>query len=355
MRARSRAALALAGVVSASLAGSGRADAFCRTTTCPLPPAWSPTASCQPTSPFLDSSGVTWPDFATYCAALMPPAKVLPLWWRNACISYDVQQDPKTGITTRWASYDQVVQIADAAFAQWTGATCAGGPVSIQVKNLGPVSCDQVQYNSDQANQHVILFHDDVWPYDTPGTPDSAVSTNTLGLTTVTFDSESGEIFDADTEINGTRPLSTSSAADPTAYDLASIITHEMGHFLGLAHSGDRAATMYALYTQGSTMMRTLTADDVAGICTVYPAGGTRAVDTSVSASGVITADSCDATPRHGFSPFCAQPLRRSCAVAGVGAPGAAGGGVALAAWASIGVARRRGRRPRSREASTTP
>src|SRR5262249_51371510 len=140
--------------------------------------------------------------------------------------------------------------------------------VSIDVRDLGPVSCDQVQYNPDQGNQHVIVFRDDVWPHND--------ASNTLGLTTVTYDPDSGEIYDADMEINATVPLSTTDPVPAGGYDFESIITHEAGHFLGMAHSGDDRATMFAHYTPGSSTLRVLAADDVAGICSVYRPGGDR-------------------------------------------------------------------------------
>ena len=77
------------------------------------------------------------------------------------------------------------------------------------MRDEGPVECDQVQYNQDQPNQHVIIFRDDVWPYDD--------SNNTLALTTVTFDPDTGELYDADMEINSTEnvPLTVSGPVAP--------------------------------------------------------------------------------------------------------------------------------------------
>lgn len=69
-------------------------------------------------------------------------------------------------------------------------------------------------------------------------------------------------------------------------------MTHETGHFLGLAHSHQPDATMYPVYQQGTTMIRNLSDDDIAGICAVYPPGD-------------IPSD-CDPTPHHGFSALCA-------------------------------------------------
>ncbi|HEX3770815.1 MAG TPA: matrixin family metalloprotease [Polyangiaceae bacterium] len=269
---------------------SGRAGAYCRTTTCGLPAGFAPSAGeCYP------------PDFEERCASLDTPVKVLPLYWANACVSYDIQENASVQVP-----YAQAVTLFAAAFSQWTSTACPddanGGHVSIQATDLGPVACDQVQYSADQGNQHVIIFHDDAWPHDD--------SSNTLGLTTITFDPDTGEIYDADMEINST-PEIPLSLGDPPAggYDFQSIIQHETGHFLGLAHSGEPGATMLARYTPGTTSMRTLSSDDIAGICSVYLADGDRAVATSVAASGLVAPDACDPAPRHGFQSECAQPV----------------------------------------------
>jgi hypothetical protein len=292
--------------------------------TCPLPANWSPTDGCYP------------PNFASQCASLKTPAKLLPVWWRNACVSYDLQKS-----ASRWLDYATAAQIVQGAFAKWTGVMCpvtASGAtrVSINVNDLGPVECDQVQYQPDQPNQHVIVFRDSSWPHND--------SSNTLGLTTVTFEVSTGELYDADTEINGTLPLSVGDPVPQGSYDVESIITHEMGHFLGLAHSGDTSATMFARYSRGSTSMRALGADDVAGLCSIYPPDGTRVVDPSVAQNGTVAEARCDPTPRHGFSSRCSQPPTGGCAVASGGVAGW-GAGIVLAALLSLAISRR-GERP---------
>ncbi len=288
-------------VFSLAYATARDARAFCRTTTCGLPANFAPNGSeCHPD------------DYASWCASQNPPAKILPVYWSNACISYDIQKDASRQVPNATAA-----TLFAAAFAQWTGTSCAGdgdagsGQLSIQVKDLGPVDCDQVQYSSDQGNQHVIIFHDDVWPHDD--------ASNTLGLTTITFDPDTGEIYDADMEINSTPevPLSLADPVPATGYDFQSIIQHETGHFIGMAHSGDEEATMFAHYVPGSTSMRVLSSDDKDGVCSIYPPNGTRSVDPSVSASGSLPAEACDPTPRHGFQSACAQPQGAACTLGG--------------------------------------
>jgi hypothetical protein len=240
------------------------------------------------------------------------------LWWRNACVGYSLQQNASKQVTLA-----QAEQAVATAFTQWTGTACPADDagqsrVSIDVRDEGPVECDQVQYNQDQPNQHVILFHDTDWPYDD--------SSNTLALTTVTYDPDSGEIYDADMEINSTvSPIVVNVAPSDVpdeGYDFLSIVTHETGHFLGMAHSGDERATMFAHYQPGQTSMRNLTEDDVNGICAIYPPDGNRT--TSVGAP--VPEDSCDPTPRHGFSTDCAQAQPSSCVKTTIGASAARAG-----------------------------
>lgn len=58
----------------------------------------------------------------------------------------------------------------------------------------------------------------------------------------------------------------------PSERDLQGVATHEYGHALGLGHSTDPAATMYAVVPQGGLSWRTIESDDVAGVQAIYGA-----------------------------------------------------------------------------------
>jgi hypothetical protein len=161
--------------------------------------------------------------------------------------------------------------------------------------DAGAVDCAQVQYNKVGPNQHVIIFHDDGWPY-----PEDAA--NVLGFTTVQYAYGTGEILDADMEINSAHfelvPFPPVVAGkQPMQVDLLSVLTHEAGHFLGLAHSEAQDAMMYAFYAPGAV----LSDDDVAGVCSIYNPNGTR-----VTTLGAVSFEACDPTPRGGFTSECA-------------------------------------------------
>jgi hypothetical protein len=313
---------AAAAVSLAACALAPDARAFCRTTTVAVAPDFQP----SPTQCWTEG---------------------LPLWWRNACVGYSIQRS-----ASRQISYDDASRVIAAAFLKWTGTACptdgmGASRVSVDVHDEGAVDCSLVQYNSDQPNQHIIVFRDDAWPHND--------ANNTLALTTVVFDPKSGEIYDADMEINTAQQRLTVNDPIPAdGYDLASIVTHETGHFLGMAHSGDAHATMFAHYSQGTTTLRNLSQDDIAGICTIYPPDGTRTVDKTVSPTSRIAGTPCDPTPRHGFGTQCGTaPKKAGCAVAGGLGSGGSGdapnGGapaLALAALAaSVGAARLHTRR----------
>jgi hypothetical protein len=296
------------------------AGAYCRTTTVPVPADFDPIGGCW------DQGNL--------------------LYWKNACVGYSLQRD-----TSRQVSLEDAEQAIAVAFAKWTGTACptdgtGKSRVSVDVRDLGPVDCSLVQYNQDQPNQHVIAFRDESWPHH-----DSA---NTLALTTVTFNPDTGEIYDADMEINThDQHVSLTDPIPAQGYDFQSIVTHETGHFLGLAHSGDAHATMFAHYQPGSIAMRNLTSDDVTGICAIYPPSGAR-----ITSSGTdIEEAACDPTPRHGFSTQCGQPTKKGCIPSSIGARGAGdgdagGAAVGLGALAVVAGVLRRRRRERS-ESST--
>jgi hypothetical protein len=108
-----------------------------------------------------------------------------------------------------------------------------------------------------------------------------------LGATTFVVDDVTGELIESDIFFNTIFPWSTSSSAVAGRFDLQTIATHEIGHFIGLGHSalgetelrpsGGRrvlasGAVMFPVaLSAGSTVDRILQPDDIAGVSDLYP------------------------------------------------------------------------------------
>lgn len=252
----------------------------------------------------------------------------IPLRWRTGCSGYTVHSggSPKLGFSS-----ETVTIITDLAFRAWQDVDCGNGGPGFQVIDMGIAECDVAEYNKDAGNTNVVVFRDGEWP-----NPDTG---HNIALTTTTFDPDTGELLDADIELNSAGYVLTVSD-ESVDFDLLSVLTHEAGHFLGLAHSELPEATMYASY-QGETIdLRTPEPDDAAAICTLYPPND---ID-----------ERCNPLPRHGFSPYCREDQPEgSCATS----PRDAGGGVVTfgLSLASLAAIHRAVRRVLNRRRSAVP
>lgn len=235
-----------------------------------------------------------------------------PLYWSSSCVTFSVQKDgaPQAGI-----SYSEARDSVERALTAWTNADCGGQQPSLRFALSDAVRCDLSEYNRDHKNANIVMFREGEWPYE--GGEDA------LGLTRVRFDIDrhEGELYDADIELNAvTEPLSVGKP-QANEVDLDSLITHELGHALGLGHSTDLGATMLAGYVEGTTGLRSLGRDDVDGICNAYPPGR--------------TAGSSSCEPRHGFSELCGAEQPAESTSSGDGAPASESKGCNIAAVGS--------------------
>ncbi|MBI5532258.1 MAG: matrixin family metalloprotease [Deltaproteobacteria bacterium] len=199
--------------------------------------------------------------------------------WMRDCVGYALQRNGTASLT--------LVEVADAAraaFGAWTLAQCDTGDYpGIDVIEMGEVACNRKEFNPIAGNVNVVTFYDADWPY--PKDSDA------LALTWVSFVPSTGEIVDADIEVN-TSSFTFSVSGTSTDYDLVGVLTHEVGHFFGMAHSLDQESTMRGDVLPGDTGLRSLMNDDVAGICALYP-------------SKTIDYATCNPIPLHGFASEC--------------------------------------------------
>lgn len=99
----------------------------------------------------------------------------------------------------------------------------------------------------------------------------AALTMGAAAATVVQVNLNTLAITEADIVFNPTLPWSTLGTA--TRQDIEAVCTHEVGHAVGQDHSPIVNATMYPFIFQGSTVARTLSEDDLAGLRTLYPQG----------------------------------------------------------------------------------
>ncbi len=125
---------------------------------------------------------------------------------------------------------------------------------------------DSQQARTDWAadNIHLILFDED----------DSSGYFGGGGIVAITpvWYFTSGQIIDADVLFNGSE-FSFTTSGEPGAFDVGDVGTHELGHLLGLDHSGWAGATMYPYVDPVVVLQRSLAADEVHGLRDISPLG----------------------------------------------------------------------------------
>lgn len=305
-----------------------------------------------------------------------PPQPPLDLWWRPRQIVFQVNASGYTGAGCSGAA-EAAAQIR-ASLPAWMNATRAGQTqacTDFKFNDCGDTTRTDLGFdrNNPSTNVNLIVIRKgncsavsdsichvsvvDLDPCiekyncwedaDTQGHADP----RTLALTTVTFDQNSGEIFDADMELNGWNgsltaptgeyftcaPPGSGTCVNPFGdasciqFDVSNTATHEAGHMLGLDHSLDTTATMAATASPGATDKRTLAADDINGVCSIYPVGAPTVLASGASPNGgTATGTMAIASPQ-------ACPSGSPSSSSNGGGCSAGGGGIAsliaLALW----------------------
>lgn len=294
-----------------------------------------------------------------------------PLRWRTSSVPWFLNTcRPASSPSCQvGASGDPATLAVRAAFDAWAGATRAGETQAcsgIALPYAG--SSTSVAVGGGTSGQHLVVFRQGWCSSNEDARADScfgsdsgcankyncfddptAMERNILALTTVMYTPSSGAIGDADMEVvdwgglpgnlgqqppdgwywtcfdPAGEPICGSYGQGGCAFmDLQNTVTHEVGHFIGLAHPCESdsttaqqngvplcsghpemaSTTMYPSAAPREISKRTLEPDDVEGVCTVYPATAATAltapafdVPTVAAAASAETAYQCVPKP----------------------------------------------------------
>ena len=127
---------------------------------------------------------------------------------------------------------------------------------------FAPLEATNLERSSVEGTQ-LVLFAD---------SPQSRAVVGGAVAVTRLFWNGDGTLIDTDILFSPSLPFSTN--LSPGTFDIQATMTHELGHALGLDHSGIASATMFALAARASNALASLTADDRAFVASTYPVSG---------------------------------------------------------------------------------
>jgi hypothetical protein len=217
------------------------AGAFCRTTTC------DPNAgdTCRKNENGCVRDGVV-------------------LKWKTSPITYRFHRGGSEKLDN-----DKAREAIRRAFDAWENVTCTNGRrTSLRFQEGSEFNADKPLNNKQAPQNFGIYFRDTEWPHDD--------AEESLALTNQVYGKVTGTIDYADIEIN--TAVETFSLADSQpGIDLQAVLTHEVGHYIGLAHSNDPTSIMVARYCQnqdrcgeGIDRKRELSEDDIIAVCAAF-------------------------------------------------------------------------------------
>lgn len=196
--------------------------------------------------------------------------------------------------------FNEALPAMAAAFDSWQSVECSS--LTFEYKGSSNVGTDDVGTTNHDGKNVMIWVNESDFAQEWQ---------DAFAVTVPVFEQASGKIVDADILFKASFNWSTSSEGLAGRPDVQSIGAHEVGHLLGLDHPDDPDSTMFPTAVEGEIHKRTLAADDIQGICKIYPVegvtgypcdsaadcNGSRSCVAHTPSNGNICSNSCECSP----------------------------------------------------------
>ncbi|MBI4871780.1 MAG: matrixin family metalloprotease, partial [Candidatus Riflebacteria bacterium] len=171
--------------------------------------------------------------------------------WAGGAVSYRYNVSHGSNIT---GDNTAVLNAVLNSFAHWQEVS----NTSLTITNAGTTAITQ-KSSGDGVN--AVLFQDSASQGQVGGA---------LAVTFTSFNGVNGNFADADIVFNMSQTFAAG-AVTTGRFDLESVLTHEVGHLLGLDHTDLFSSTMFQSTPTAADSQRTLAADDIAVLRATYP------------------------------------------------------------------------------------
>ncbi|MBS2018264.1 MAG: matrixin family metalloprotease [Deltaproteobacteria bacterium] len=247
----------MCGLAMFLFSGSRNANAFCRSTTC---------------------VGATCSRDAAGCVTDGKPL----VWGRGGPLTFRLHSKGTASLHV-----EEARAAIRAAFYRWSDVVCSDGRrTSLRFVEGELTDVDKpLDRRAPRPPPFGVYFRDNGWPH---ADRDSAYA-----VTNVDFGMETGTIHYADIELNSALKRFVTDASARTSdglrtsndlrlvdegVDLQTVVLHEVGHFIGLAHSSEPRSIMVSGLCDGGdrcvrdvVSARRLGDDDRAAVCALFP------------------------------------------------------------------------------------
>lgn len=220
-------------------------------------------------------------------------------WAVPSARAYSLQfTDPSSAVQIKWPTTTVTIALSSSLASPPAnikpGSDVIGAARRAMVQWAGASSIRFVETSSSAQTISPSAGGDGLSLITVANTPENAAlfsGSDRPARTRVFFDPGTGIISEADIALNPAAAFSTDGTFG--TYDLESVLTHELGHLLGLEHSAMVGATMQprlalnGLYTLPAFSPRTLSEDDRAGARALYgPRVGRGAIAGTITYAG---------------------------------------------------------------------